>query len=146
MTSHADVKRIQDPARREHFVYWAYDANGVLLYIGCTMQPKKRWAEHCGKPAAAWTRHVARFRAQGPYNYETARRMERQAIDEHQPPFNNDHAKAMAARAKRSRLFEDLMSRYMTAGLSFEEAGRRVIAEVDAASPHHREYRPLVSA
>lgn len=31
---------------RPHYLYRCYDANGRLLYIGCTIDPFKRWREH----------------------------------------------------------------------------------------------------
>lgn len=75
----------RSPEHREHFVYRAFDEAGQLLYVGCTMRPKKRWAEH--NHDGVWA-HLARsFRMAGPYNYKTARAIERNALATENPRF-----------------------------------------------------------
>lgn len=145
MTTREQWIAMKDPNRREHFVYCAYDARGVLLYIGCTMQPDKRREGHKGQ-RAEWVNFVSYFRAHGPYNYETARRMERSAIREHQPPFNGDTTTYRAASKKQDELLSQLTRRYVAEGMSFNEASMRALGDVDRKSPRRHHYRQLVSA
>ena len=83
----ADFARITDPSRREHFVYRLYGKRGRLLYIGCSMNLERRLREH---RRSFGERLAPRVKATGPYNYETARRIERAAIEAAQPPFNRE--------------------------------------------------------
>lgn len=73
-----------DPALREHFVYRCYDADGRLLYVGCTRRPDARWRQHKAD-RHYWTADVARTRMAGPYNYDTAREIERVALRDEYP-------------------------------------------------------------
>lgn len=66
------------PGLRNHFVYWVWDADGQLLYIGCTRRPEVRWKEHLAGSSRVWARRAARRRMAGPYDYPTARRIERE--------------------------------------------------------------------
>lgn len=86
MTTRARIAEIQDPTQRKHFVYRIYDGNGELLYIGCTNNPERRWVEHRtdNKRMTAIARH---FKLAGPYNYHTARRLEREALLTENPRF-----------------------------------------------------------
>lgn len=143
MTTRAQAEAIQDPARREHFVYYAYDARDVLLYIGCTMQPEKRLKGH--RDIGIWTQYAARFRMQGPFNYDTARFKESVAILEHQPPFNGTSPRVVAAKNEEHVLFMRVFNEHMTAGLGVNEASDRAAYEVEKALPANRLYRPLVS-
>jgi len=77
---------VRDPSLREHFVYRAFSALGDLLYVGCSLNPEKRIGEH--KFSSDWHGQAARFKLAGPYNYETAREMERQAIATERPLYN----------------------------------------------------------
>lgn len=86
----------RDPALREHFVYRAYDAAGRLLYVGCSKQPQKRWAEHRTN-RADWVPLAARFRLSGPYNYDTARELERVALRDEYPLHAHTPQKQSAA-------------------------------------------------
>lgn len=76
----------RNPQRREHFVYRAFDLHGRLLYVGCTMRLAERWAEH--RAWSRWASRARRFRISGPYNYDTARRLEREAVRSEHPRFN----------------------------------------------------------
>lgn len=145
MTTFAQAAAIMDPARREHYVYWVYDASDVLLYIGCSMQPKKRWAGHLAD-RREWTKYAARFRLQGPYSYETARRMERDAIDSHEPPFNFDTVAVLSLKRQRHGLVDRLTDRYLTEGHSSNDAIRLAVNEAHRLLPEPVLYRPLVSA
>lgn len=65
------------PGLRNHFVYWMYDTEGACLYVGCTRRPTKRWREHCSNNKQL-VAAVAHKRMAGPYDYPTARRIERE--------------------------------------------------------------------
>lgn len=65
------------PGLRNHFVYWLYDADDTVLYIGCTRRPEQRWIEHKSGSRRLGAL-VARKRMAGPYDYPTARRIERE--------------------------------------------------------------------
>lgn len=71
-------------AGRRFFVYRIFDADGQLLYVGCTNRLSKRWSEHKqarpGMVAAA-----ARCRIQGPYTRDEARELEKHALRTEEP-------------------------------------------------------------
>lgn len=77
---------------RTHFVYEAYDADGLLLYVGCTGNPATRHRAHMqGDPGGArgWFHpFVTDWRVSGPYPKTTALRIERERIAERQPIWN----------------------------------------------------------
>jgi len=77
---------VRDPSLREHFVYRALNASGELLYVGCSLNPQKRIGEH--KFSSDWHGQATRFKLSGPYNYETARELERRAIATERPLYN----------------------------------------------------------
>lgn len=91
-----------DPARREHFVYRAYDAAGQLLYVGCTLRPSLRYQEHKGQ--SRWFCMASSFKMQGPYNYETARRLEREAIHSEHPIHNSNEPRRFRVGVLRNRI------------------------------------------
>lgn len=70
----------RNPERREHYVYRVFDAEGRLLYVGCTMRPAKRAKEHRDDRKPWIADVVGKPRLAGPYNYETARAIERRAL------------------------------------------------------------------
>ena len=85
----------KDTALRETFVYRAYDATGRCLYVGATARPKLRLRAH-RQESRLWINHVARWKVSGPYNYRTARRLERAAMRSERPaygqtPFRRSH-------------------------------------------------------
>ena len=97
---------------RDHFVYHVFDADGQILYIGCTKNLKQRWTNHrSGKPAVVVA--FARCKIQGPYTRTKALQIEKAAIFSRRPLFNG--------------------------GLPREEAQRR---HVIAAHQFGRYYRP----
>ena len=72
---------------REYFVYWMFDKRGRCLYIGVTIHPKQRWAEHrCRKPEMV--AQVASKRMAGPYTREVAFRIEREQQRELSPVYD----------------------------------------------------------
>ncbi|MGN7133416.1 GIY-YIG nuclease family protein [Rhodococcoides corynebacterioides] len=76
----------RDPSLREHYVYRVFDAAGDLLYVGCTKRPEARWKEHRSM-SPWWTSRAHTFRQNGPFNYETARAIEREALRVERPQF-----------------------------------------------------------
>lgn len=48
----------------EHTIYRIYDASGVLLYLGCTVNVEQRLKAHRRKP---WWPQVARVTTEGPF-------------------------------------------------------------------------------
>lgn len=77
----------------DHFVYRCYDADGDLLYIGCTSNVSKRMAAHrrgSGAVASRWLSvFMARHQVEGPFRGRDAgREAERRAIQDEQPLFN----------------------------------------------------------
>lgn len=78
-------------AERTHFVYEAYDADGLLLYVGCTGNPGQRYKNHMagGSDARGWFHpFVTNWRVSGPYPKAVAFKMEKRLIDEGQPIWN----------------------------------------------------------
>lgn len=73
----ANYLRTVAPGTRDHFVYWLYGKGNTVLYIGCTRRPEARWREHCDGSHRAMVKQVVRRKMAGPYDYETARRIER---------------------------------------------------------------------
>jgi hypothetical protein len=77
---------------RTHFVYEAYDADGLLLYVGCTGKPGDRYRAHMrGEPGGAkgWLQSfVTHWRVSGPYEKDTALRIERDRIKTRAPIWN----------------------------------------------------------
>lgn len=91
------------PARREHFVYRAFDAKGQLLYVGCTMDIKRRRGEH--KMSSKWWPAAVRFRVSGPYNYSVGRQLEREAIKGEHPLWNHNEPRRFRIEAMRTRIY-----------------------------------------
>lgn len=71
---------------RNHFVYRAFDAEGHLLYIGCTQNLKARWQQHRFNNMH-WVVQTDRLKVQGPYCYKTARGIEKAAIATEGPRY-----------------------------------------------------------
>ena len=46
--------------RLPHGVYRCWDADGVLLYIGCSIDPEERWASWLRTPGVEWPRRTVR--------------------------------------------------------------------------------------
>jgi hypothetical protein len=94
---------LRNPLLREHFVYRAFDAAGDLLYVGCTARLEQRAKQHRGQ--SAWWPHAVRFTITGPYNFETARDLERVAIESERSLYN-DTPERVALKSIHSRVFE----------------------------------------
>lgn len=76
----------------DHFLYRCYDADGILLYIGCTNNVKRRLAAHRTGSAKAsrWlAARIASHEVEGPLpGRDAARDAERNAIRNEQPVLN----------------------------------------------------------
>lgn len=105
-------------AAREHFVYRAYDASGVLLYVGMTLNPSNRFAWH--RSISPWFSQMASVRMTGPLTKRGAMELERTLI-RHANPLHNK------ARLPVSRLAHEKWLPILTA-----ELARRPIEEAAA--------------
>lgn len=73
-----------------HYVYWCYDANGQVLYIGCTYNPPQRLRAH--RNGSHWAPKVARTRIVGPFpGWSYAHDVECRAIAAERPWHNIAH-------------------------------------------------------
>lgn len=76
---------------RTHFVYEAYDADGICLYIGCTGKPQDRYRAHMSgdSDARGWfDPFVTSWRVSGPYPKAVSLEIEKERIQRYQPIFN----------------------------------------------------------
>jgi hypothetical protein len=69
-----------------HWVYRAYDADGVCLYIGCTGWLSERRTTH--RRESAWFASAVRWRLTGPMSKQAAYRLEADQIAELRPIHN----------------------------------------------------------
>lgn len=103
---------------RAHYVYRCYDAEGQLLYIGCTSNLTSRIAAHRRgdgtSKASRWLAvTMASFTTEGPYRgREVGREAERAAIQSEQPLFNyqeraNEYQAAWMTRSAVARYLVD---------------------------------------
>lgn len=75
------------PGLRNHFVYRFYNAAGEIIYVGCTRRPEQRWKEH-QKDSRSMVAEAVACRMSGPYDYPSARRIERQQQYDYRPKYN----------------------------------------------------------
>lgn len=78
-------------ADRTHYVYEARDADGVVLYVGCTKRPLARHHEHMagnGEGRGWFQDRAASWTFSGPYPIAVARRIEHERIATEQPVYN----------------------------------------------------------
>lgn len=75
----------QKNLNRPHYVYRLFDEQGVLLYVGCTMEIFQRFEQHAGR--VFWP-HVHHADVRGPWDRPVALSIEKQAIDTEFPFFN----------------------------------------------------------
>lgn len=80
------------------YVYWCYDAEDELLYIGSTIQPvETRIRQHVTRehrrrrPAMRWTHLIARVEVDEHPDEASARRAEREALYRNPTKFNIRH-------------------------------------------------------
>lgn len=136
MTTRERIVAIQDPTKREHFVYRVFDGGGSLLYVGCTNNPDRRWTEHRTNNAK-WTAKAARFRLSGPYSYGTARRLEREALATENPQYGMTPERR-SAHTRNANLQSRYFSLYLDQGYSPTEAGSLAIERAEREVPSPR--------
>lgn len=112
---------------RNHFVYRVFDADGDLLYIGCTKNFERRWREQkVDRPKM--TAAATRCKLSGPYTYETARRLEAEAIEaeaiEAENPLHNFTLARRRERAEHSRIFDNRFYGLLDLGATSDQAAQ----------------------
>lgn len=110
---------------RTHFVYKAFDAEGVLLYVGCTGDPHGRYLCHMrgGGDARGWFESfVTRWKVAGPYPKDVALSIEKDAIDAGQPIWNGT---SLRNRKGRRELIADYLKRHQVRFLENPERPNR---------------------
>ncbi len=76
---------------KPNYVYRAWDSYGLLLYIGCSVNPEKRMSGH---NRADWYRYAETVSIVGPWDFAEARRRETEAINTEASYFNVTQAQA----------------------------------------------------
>lgn len=131
--------RVRTPLLREHYVYRTFDASGRLLYIGCSRSVSKRLSEH--RNTSRWGRHAVKVTLAGPYNYETARQVEYDAIESERSLYNYSSERRELHRL-RDRLIDFCIQRIAAVGgepsaamAAGVDLGRSLLPEGDSAGP-----------
>jgi excinuclease UvrABC nuclease subunit len=88
-----------------HSVYRCYDADGVLLYIGCSYQVEKRLKWHTTS-SAHWFQHVADVKVQQYANRSEGLAAELEAIITEEPVFNVKGVSSWSIQWSRVRAYE----------------------------------------
>ena len=70
---------------RQHALYRFFDGRGVLLYVGITCHPSRRWERHRERP---WWTEVARIEVESLPDRASALAAERRAIIDGAPRYN----------------------------------------------------------
>lgn len=130
---------IRNPLLREHFVYRAFNAAGELLYVGCTKTLEGRRRDH--QMDRRWYSKARTYTIAGPYNYETARDIERTAIRT-EGPLYNETPERRAYEAARSRVVKRRYNELLALGVDWTDAvslavrhGDRVIGPSTGRGP-----------
>lgn len=74
---------------RVTYIYRLTDAAGEVLYIGRSVNPLDRLKAH-HRTGAEWASRAVGVEAWGPFHWEDAVRLEREAITAERPPGNKD--------------------------------------------------------
>lgn len=118
---------------RDHYVYRAYDADGRLLYVGCTKRLELRQKEH--RTESNWMHLAERFTVAGPFTYEVARRKESEELAAGRPLYAFHPARQTYV-AARHRLYRALHAIALDLVGDFWEAHRIAEDQVDKAIPY----------
>jgi hypothetical protein len=78
------LDRLERP--RDHFVYRLYNAAAECIYVGCTRHLDARWLQH-RQERHAMVAETDRCVIAGPYDYVTARRVEREQQYDLRPKY-----------------------------------------------------------
>lgn len=76
-----------------HCVYYCYNADNEMLYIGCTKQILHRLSQH--KSKSAWVRDLHNVRLRWFDSFWDARRFEEKAILRNRPEYNRHVARTI---------------------------------------------------
>jgi predicted GIY-YIG superfamily endonuclease len=87
-----------------HAVYRFFNAGGVLLYIGITMDPSRRWKRHAGDKE--WWHEVDQVKIEKQPSREAALAAESAAIQVENPRYNIQHAVQQVVRADSTAPFK----------------------------------------
>lgn len=119
---------IRTPLLREHVVYRAFDAAGALLYVGCTARLEDRLSAH--RFTSDWGHLGVRVKVVGPYNYETAREIERVAIATERPLYNYTPERRTWAKAH-TRLVDAYLRHIVAQGADLIDSIREAVERAD---------------
>lgn len=72
---------------RENFVYWLFAKDDECLYVGVTRKPETRWAQHRATKPDMYPQ-IAYHRMAGPFDLETARKLEREQQEDLNPIYD----------------------------------------------------------
>ena len=109
----------------DHFVYRAFDADDVLLYVRRTRHLPSGWTNRADEPyVELWGPHVDRFAVSGPYTSAEAAEVEAQAILTERPVFNLEEPSNVVDAARRSRALKAALP-----GVSLQAAARESLQE-----------------
>lgn len=96
---------------KEYAVYRLYDLRDRLMYVGCSRDPQHRvYYDHINK---LWGPRIARMEVQWYEDKATALRVERELIEEHEPPHNTRYTRTVEDQIK--------VVAYMTDGRTQDE-------------------------
>lgn len=95
MTLKAQLARIRES---EHFVYRCFDAKGLLLYVGCSINPDQRLWEH-GYFRSWWADRIARVTLESFPDQAAGLAAEKKAIQTEHPFYNRQFRTTEAQRA-----------------------------------------------
>lgn len=88
MTKRGRGKANPDTADQPHAVYRCWDSDGVLLYVGCSKTPEKRWLHWRQNKAADWPLWTTRREVEWFPDERVGRAAESAAIRDERPLFN----------------------------------------------------------
>lgn len=129
------ANRIRTPLLREHYVYRAFDDGGRLLYVGCSYDLPARLKAHKG--SSLWHCLMASMKVAGPYNYETARQFEHDAIESERPQFNYTSEHRLIDYMRR-RMIEREIAVRVAIGVDYFEAIHPAVDAVNGLIGDHR--------
>lgn len=98
---------------RKHWVYRAYDEHGICLYVGCTVNLKRRRDSHRG--ASPWFDFAHHFRLTGPLDRDSAYALEEAEIASLDPCFNKGRPWTRSFGPPRSEVYRDRLRELVSA-------------------------------
>ena len=128
---------------RRHFVYRAFAADGALLYVGCTMDPKRRRYEH--KLSSAWFPLMASVRLTGPLDEVTAKRLEKDAIRTEGPRYNSHVPERMRLERAHAAVADRRFHELLACGVDVEAAIVAAHEHADAVRPGPDHQGPFIA-